>query len=317
VSGEVPISPRAPPFPLRGLRLGSLTRVRVRDAADSRRPPVGSCSNAPLRSREPFRSEIHASHGGTIPPQLVALNSLRQKAVSHRHHEMSRVYAGCMRTRRVHHDGSTSAAGHWRSVAASLGVLALACWPADDTQGSSLPTSAGSGGEAEPTASGPNESFTVDDDTSDAGGSLPTGDSAECPALPPAHDSIECRCSLESCPSTLEEAEQSLCAVAGPFLPAVERHVGCGGVVVVFDNNGQSGSAWTFEPPSESGDPAPAAPRLVGAATFCGANSSDSDPCHRAPWPAGHDFGIECDYGPVVACQVCGDSPDTDYPPCQ
>jgi hypothetical protein len=222
-----------------------------------------------------------------------------------------------MRTRGAHHDGRISTAGDWRSVVAWLGVLALACGPADDAQSSSLPSGVGSGGEDEPTASGPNQSSTGDDDTSDAGAPLPIGDGAQCPAVPPAHDSIECRCSLESCPSTLEEAEQSMCAVVGPFLPAVERHVGCGGVVVVFDNNGHAGSAWTFERPSESGDPAPAASRLVGAAKFCGASSSDSDPCHAAPWPAGHDFGVECDYGPVVACQVCGDSPDTDYPPCQ
>lgn len=153
----------------------------------------------------------------------------------------------------------------------------------------------------------------ADDDTSDDGGSLQSSDSAECPALPPAHDSLACRCSLESCPSTLEEAEQRLCAVTGPFLPAVERHVGCGRMVVVFDNNGYSTSAWTFEQPS---DQALAASRLVGATKYCGAQSPDSDPCYTEPWPAGHDFGIECDYGPVVACQVCGDSPDTDYPPC-
>jgi hypothetical protein len=288
------------------------------------------------------------------------------------------VYARRMRTRIVHHHGVTSTAGDWRSVAAWLCVLALACGRAENAPSSSLPTDVGASDEDEPAASGPNEASMGDDDTNDAGASLPSSDSAECPAprpgatpgvaagwardpatggccrytnrtsapsgwlrfddeascktgclcsalegfegdfedLLPVRDSLECRCSLESCPSTLEEAEQRLCAVAGPFPPAVERHVGCGGVVVVFDNNGQSGSAWTFQPPSESGDPAAAAPRLVGAATLCGVNSSDSDPCHRAPWPAGRDFGIECDYGPVIACQVCGDSPDTDYPPC-
>jgi hypothetical protein len=285
------------------------------------------------------------------------------------------VYARRMRTRIVHHHGVTSTAGDWRSVAAWLCVLALACGRAENAPSSSLPTDLGSSDEDEPAASGPNEASMGDDDTNDAGASLPSGDSAECPAprpgatpgvaagwardpatggccrytnrtsapigwlrfddeaacksdclcselegfegdfedLLPVRDSLECRCSLESCPSSLEEAERSMCAVISP-LAAVQRLVGCG-MVVVVDRNGYSGYTWVFERPSESGDAAPPASGLVGASKFSDAFSSE--PCPTSSWFAGRDFFAECDDAEVVTCQLCGDSPGSDYPPCQ
>jgi hypothetical protein len=126
-------------------------------------------------------------------------------------------------------------------------------------------------------------------------------------------DSLECRCSLESCPSTLEEAEQTLCAVTTPEA-AVQRLVGCG-MVAVADRNGYSGYAWVFERPSASGDAGPPASRLVGASKFSDAVSFDA--CETSTWEAGRDFFAECDAAAVVACQLCGDSPGSDAPPCQ
>jgi hypothetical protein len=280
-----------------------------------------------------------------------------------------------MRTRRVHQGGIRFEAGDGRRLAVWLGVLALACGRADEAQSSSLPTGVGSSVEDEPPASGPRESSRGDDGTNDAGASLPSADSAECPAprreatpdvaagwardpatgnccryanrtaapngwlrfddeaackseclcsalegfegdfedLLPMPDSLECRCSLESCPTTPEEAEQSMCDLEF-LLPAVQRLVGCG-MVVVADRNGFAGYTWVFEPPSESGDAALPASRLVGASKFSDADSSD--PCPTSSWRAGRDFFAECDDAEVVACQVCGDSPGTDYPPCQ
>lgn len=280
-----------------------------------------------------------------------------------------------MRTRLVHHDGTTSTAVDWRSVAAWLAVLALACGRAEDAPSSSLRTEVASSDEDEPDASGPNESSMGDDDTNDAGSSLPSGDNAECPAprpdapagfasgwardpasglccryanrsaapngwlrfdyeaackteclcselegfegdfedLLPVRDSLECRCSLESCPSTLEEAEQTLCAVISPPA-AVQRLVGCG-MVMVVDRNGYSGYGWVFEQPSGTGDAAPPAAGLVGGFLFSDAFSSD--PCPTSSWLAGRDFIEECDDAEVVTCQLCGDSPGPDYPPCQ
>jgi hypothetical protein len=121
--------------------------------------------------------------------------------------------------------------------------------------------------------------------------------------------SLECRCSMESCPSTLEEAERSLCAVTSRPVN-VQRFVGCG-VVAVFDS---SGYAWVFEQPSESGGSAAPAPRLVGAAKFGDACSSAA--CSTSSWTAGINVS-ECDYGPAFDCQLCGDDPNTDFPPCE
>lgn len=126
-------------------------------------------------------------------------------------------------------------------------------------------------------------------------------------------DSLECRCTLESCPSTLEEAEQSMCAVTSAFLPAVQRLVGCG-MAVVIDRNGFSGYAWVFEQPNESSDAATAA-GLVGASKFSDVDSFD--PCPTSSWIAGRYFFEECDAADVVTCQLCGDSPGPEYPPCQ
>lgn len=132
-------------------------------------------------------------------------------------------------------------------------------------------------------------------------------------ALAPVRDSLECRCSLEDCPATLEEAERSLCAVTVPPA-AVQRLEGCG-MVVVIDRNGYSGRAWVFEPSIASGDAAPAVSRLVGAAKF--SDDQSFEPCPMSNWRAGRDFFAECDDSEVVTCQLCGDSPGPEYPPCQ
>jgi hypothetical protein len=270
----------------------------------------------------------------------------------------------------------TSTAGDWRSIAAWLGVLAtLACGRADDAQRSSPPIEVRSRMESEPAASVPSESSTSDDDTNDTGASLPSGDSAECPAPRPeatpngprgwardpatgtccayrnrtaapngwlrfdsegdcktrclcsalegfegdfedlvyVPDSLECHCSRVSCPSTLEEAEQTLCSVTIPPA-AVQRLVGCG-MVVVRDRNGSSGYEWVFEQTSEAGDAAAPASRLVGASEFSDASSTEA--CTTSSWSAGRDFFEECDAAEVVHCQLCGDSTGPEYPPCQ
>jgi hypothetical protein len=269
----------------------------------------------------------------------------------------------------------TSTAGDCRRIVAWLGVLALACGRADDAQSFSPPIDVRSRGESEPATPLPIEPSAGDAGTNDASASLPSGDSAACPAPRPdatpgvaagwardpatgsccpytnrtaapdgwlrfdyeaecktrclcsalegfegdfeelvgVPESLECRCSLVSCPSTLEEAEQSLCSVTVPPA-AVQRHVGCG-MVAVVDRNGFSGYGWVFEQPSESGDAAPPASRLVGASRFSDASSYEA--CTTSSWSSGRDFFAECDATEVVACQLCGDSPGPEYPPCQ
>lgn len=127
--------------------------------------------------------------------------------------------------------------------------------------------------------------------------------------LLPVSDSIECRCSIENCPSTLEEAEQSLCAVISPTTN-VQRFVGCG-LVAVAD---YSSYEWVFEQPSPSGDSVTSASRLVGATRFDDASSCTA--CSASYWRAGYRFA-DCDYGPVLECQLCGADPLTTLPPCQ
>jgi hypothetical protein len=85
---------------------------------------------------------------------------------------------------------------------------------------------------------------------------------------------------LDREPSTLEDAEQSLCAVISP--PAnVQRGVGCG-LVAVGD---YSKYERVFEQPSKSGYSATPAPRLVRATQFSDASSSDG--CSTSSWRAG------------------------------
>jgi len=120
--------------------------------------------------------------------------------------------------------------------------------------------------------------------------------------------SLECICSIEDCPSSIEEAEQSLCSnTSGPPVAAVQRVVGCG-MVMVVDRNGFSGSGWVFEQPLESAG----APRLVGSSRFSDASTKGCDP---NAWGAGRDFS-ECEEE-VVTCQLCGESPGLEFPPCE
>lgn len=120
--------------------------------------------------------------------------------------------------------------------------------------------------------------------------------------------SLECICSVEACPSSIEEAEQRLCNASPPPEPAVQRLVGCG-LVVVIDRNGYSGTGWVFEQPLESTDAA--APRLVGSTRF---SDATSETCEPFVWSAGPDF-FECEE--LVSCQLCGASPGPEYPPCE
>jgi hypothetical protein len=216
------------------------------------------------------------------------------------------VYPRRMRTRGVLRNGTTAADG-WRSATAWLGVLVLACGRPDDGQGSSRPTGVGVRDEDPPSASetGPEVA---------SGWALEPA-TGECyrytnPSAAPdgglRFDSdIACRCSIESCPSTIDEAEQSLCGVTSPAAN-VQRFLGCG-LVVVLD---LSGYWWTFQQPRDS---APSAPRLVGASRT---EASSLDAGSSSSWWAGIDPGT-CDYGPTSICQLCGHDPDTDYPPCE
>jgi hypothetical protein len=123
--------------------------------------------------------------------------------------------------------------------------------------------------------------------------------------------SIECICSVEDCPSSIEVAEQRLCNDSSSALePAVQRFVGCG-MVMVVDRNGYSGVGWVFEQPLESTGAAPGEPRLVGSSKF---SDATSEACTPDVWGAGRDF-FECEE--VVTCQLCGDSPGPDFPPCE
>ena len=131
--------------------------------------------------------------------------------------------------------------------------------------------------------------------------------------LPYMGDTLECRCSVESCPSSIEEAEERLCSTFPPT-PAVQRLVGCG-MVMLTDRNGFSGYSWVFELPNASGDAATGVPRLVGASQF--SDASSSEPCDRSSWSSGRDLLEECDEAEVVTCQLCGDSPGPEYPPCE
>ncbi len=90
----------------------------------------------------------------------------------------------------------------------------------------------------------------------------------------------------------------------------VQGFVGCG-MVAVAD---YSGYEWVFEQSSESGGSAAPAPRLIGASKLSGASSFDAG--STSSWRAGRTVA-ECDYGPAFDCQLCGDDPDTDFPPCQ
>jgi hypothetical protein len=217
------------------------------------------------------------------------------------------VYARRMRTRGVFQNGITAAVG-WRSATAWLGVLALACGRPDDGKGSSLPPGLGETEEgpapepeAEPVvASGHALEPATDERCRDANWSAAADGGLR------FDSELECRCSIERCPSTIEEAEQSLCGVASP--PAsVQRFSGCG-LVVVFEYPGYE---WTFQQPPES---ATSAPRLVGAARRSVASALDAG--SPPSWWAGLDPGV-CDYGPTSICQLCGNDPTKDYPPCE
>lgn len=116
---------------------------------------------------------------------------------------------------------------------------------------------------------------------------------------------------MEDCPASIEEAEQRLCGSDPfPLEPAVQRWVGCG-MVVVIDRNGYSGSGWVFEQPVESMDAAAAAPRLVGSERF---SHTSSETCDPLVWLAGPAY-YECE--DFVSCQLCGESPGPEYPPCE
>ena len=111
--------------------------------------------------------------------------------------------------------------------------------------------------------------------------------------------SLECRCSAETCPSTVAEAEQIMCN-RSPLSPVVRRE-GCGRVMIV-DANGLAGEAWIFERPLASTDAGAASERLIGAGQF---GDVAFAPCQTYQWIAGRSF--ECE--DFTTCQLCGDQP--------
>jgi hypothetical protein len=207
-----------------------------------------------------------------------------------------------MRTRGVFEDGTTAIAGGWRSAAAWLGVLVLACGRPDDGPGSSSPAS------PRPEAAPGVASGWARDPATDECSYYANRDAAPDGWLRFDSD-LECRCSIESCPSTIEEAEQRLCAVTSP--PAnVQRFVGCN-LVAVADYSGTEW--WAFE---QSGDSATPAPRLVGGAKRSDASSFDAGST-SSWWSAGVD-PAHCDYDAASSvCHLCGEDPFAGDAPCQ
>ena len=109
--------------------------------------------------------------------------------------------------------------------------------------------------------------------------------------------SLECRCSAETCPSTVAEAEQLICSRSSSR--SVQRLEGCGRVMIDMAN-GATGEAWIFERPLASVDAGGASERLIGGHQF---SDVPSGPCHTFLWIAGR--GFDCD--DVTACRPCDD----------
>jgi len=131
---------------------------------------------------------------------------------------------------------------------------------------------------------------------------------AEYDAYNTERSSLECRCSTETCPSSVAEAERIMCSRAS-FFPVVRRE-GCGRVMVV-DANGLAGDAWIFERPLESTDAGGAGERLIGAGQF---GDVPSPACQAYEWVAGASFDCE----EATVCQLCGDeSAIPPAPPCE
>jgi len=117
--------------------------------------------------------------------------------------------------------------------------------------------------------------------------------------------SLDCRCTKETCPSTIAEAEQLQCLRSG----SVERREGCGKVFVI-DGGGFYGDGWLFEQPLGSTEAGAAPARLIGAYQFTDAATG---PCQTGEWVAGSEFDCES----AVACQLCGESWPAPLPPCE
>lgn len=219
-----------------------------------------------------------------------------------------------MRTQRVFQDGATRTLSS-RTAAVWLALLVLACNRSDG----SLESFAGS---RHTTLIG---TWPPSDDSSICTTRRPAGDPEVAPgwALDPAageclyyanrseapdgwarfDSEVECRCSIENCPSTIEEAEQRLCAVASPPAPVL-RFVGCC-LASVGRYSEDRVEEWTFE---LSGD---SAARILGAGRY-----SSGDAGSPSNWQAGVDPGL-CDYdGSSTVCLLCGEDPDVDWPRC-
>lgn len=250
----------------------------------------------------PLRAESHAPRCRMIPFLLLALETLGKMGCLIGTTRSVRVYARPMRARGVYQDGMTATAGGWRSAATWLGVLVVACGRPDGQGSPPRPRP-----EAAPVVT---SGWTRDPATGECG---PYTDRDGLPDGGPLFDSyIECRCSVESCPSTIDEAGQRLCAVTSP--PAnVQRFVGCG-VMGVVD---YSGNEWIFEQPSESGGSGTAAPRLIGVSKVGAASSFDAGA--TSFWSAGYQ-SFECDYEredePLLVCHLCGEDRFAGTPPC-
>jgi hypothetical protein len=116
--------------------------------------------------------------------------------------------------------------------------------------------------------------------------------------------SLECRCSAETCPSTIAEAEQLSCRAS-----SVARSEGCGQVMIWYAN-GATGESWIFERSLASADAGGAGVRLIGAGQL---SDVPLGPCQAYEWIAGRAF--ECD--DVTTCQVCNGGAASSIPPCE
>jgi hypothetical protein len=122
---------------------------------------------------------------------------------------------------------------------------------------------------------------------------------------------LECVCNGIECPSTIEEAAQSLCEAANTDSApgsAVVRREGCGQIYIT-SSNGFVVQAWLFalNAASDAGD-APLA-SLVGS--IAGVDV-DTEPCATYGWTAGELF----DCAETVACQLCGVALGPQLPAC-
>ena len=122
---------------------------------------------------------------------------------------------------------------------------------------------------------------------------------------------LECVCSGIECPSTIEEAAQSLCANANTdYMPAsaVVRREGCGRTYIT-SSNGFAVQGWLFAPGTSSDAGNASSATLVGSTSFV---DVDTEPCATYSWAVGESF----DCAEALDCQVCGVTLGAPLPAC-